>query len=116
MATRRIALGVEGPKGALTSHLAAESPRCQNAAPGHQEVRVSSEPHRERLRALLRAELGHDVDELDGQLAAHFDSVDLMALVMAVEEEFGIVIESEDEEFIETLDDLLIVIGEKSGA
>jgi acyl carrier protein len=79
-------------------------------------VRVSKALNRERLRTLLQKELGRDVDELDGQLAAHFDSVDLMALVMAVEEEFGVVIESEDEEFIETVDDLLIVIEEKSGA
>ncbi len=77
---------------------------------------MSKALNRERLRTLLQKELGRDVDELDGQLATHFDSVDLMALVMAVEEEFGVVLESEDEEFIETLDDLLIVIEEKSGA
>ena len=77
---------------------------------------MSKALNRERLRTVLQKELGRDVDELDGQLAAHFDSVDLMALVMAVEEEFGVVLESEDEEFIETVDDLLIVIEEKSDA
>ncbi len=77
---------------------------------------MSKEQNRERLRVLVRTELKRNVDEIDGQLAAHFDSVDLMALVMAVEEEFEITLEPEDEEFIETLDDLLLVIEEKAGA
>jgi acyl carrier protein len=68
-------------------------------------------PNLETLRALVVEQLGVDEDEV--QLESRFtddlgaDSLDLVEMIMALEEEFGIEIPDEDAEKILTVRDAL---------
>lgn len=52
----------------------------------------------------------------DGALADHLDSLQLMTLVVAVEDQFRIALEVSDEDQIETIDDLVATIERKRHA
>lgn len=67
----------------------------------------------EDLIEIARLELDWDGELPSGPLANHFDSMQLMTLVVAVEDRFEIILEPEDEEAIETVNDLLEVIRSK---
>jgi acyl carrier protein len=65
---------------------------------------------------LAVAELDWEGELPDGAIADHLDSLQRMALVVAVEDEFQIVLEPDDEERIETIDDLVTIIRRKRDA
>ncbi len=67
-----------------------------------------------RLLEIAHDELDWEGELPTGPLADHFDSLQLMTLVVAVEDEFRIILEPEDEEAIVTLGDLTALIGEKA--
>ncbi len=65
---------------------------------------------------LARVELG-GVEELPaGELAEHLDSVQRLALAVAVEDRFEVCLDPEDEEGIRTLDDLVACVATKLDA
>jgi hypothetical protein len=67
-----------------------------------------------RLLALAHDELDWSGSLPSGALADHFDSMQLMTLVVAVEDRFEIVLEPEDEAAITTVDDLIATIERKT--
>lgn len=74
----------------------------------------------ETIRAVL-TEIAHDELSWQGQLpeaelASAFDSMQRLTLVVAVEDRFRICLEEEDEERIQTVDDLVGVIRKKLDA
>ncbi len=71
---------------------------------------------RQTLRELAVAELDWEGELPDGAIADYLDSLQRMALVVAVEDEFRIVLEPDDEERIETIDDLVTIIRRKRDA
>ncbi len=66
-----------------------------------------------QLLKLLRDELDWDGAPPTGRLDEHFDSLQLMSLVVAVEDTFEVILEPEDEEKIETASDLIEIIAAK---
>lgn len=68
---------------------------------------------REGLRSIAAEELDWDEELPRGPLSSHFDSMQLMTLVVAVEDRFEVILEPEDEEAIETIDDLVETIERK---
>lgn len=66
-----------------------------------------------RLIGILADELDWQGHAPAGRLADHFDSLQLMSLVVAVEDRFEVILEPEDEEAIETTEDLIDVIEKK---
>lgn len=66
-----------------------------------------------RLLNILREELDWTGPSPAGRLDEHFDSLQLMSLVVAVEDHFEVILEPEDEETIETADDLVRVVEQK---
>ena len=69
---------------------------------------------RDRLEQLAIRELGLEGPRPDGDLAEALDSVQRLTFVVAIEDDFRICFEPEDEARIETLDDLLALIEAKS--
>lgn len=64
---------------------------------------------RDRLRAVAHATLGRD--ELpEGDLADALDSMDRLALVVAIEDAFGVAFEPEDDVAVRTAEDLVAVL------
>lgn len=72
---------------------------------------------RARLHRIAVDELDWDGADLpDGPISDRFDSLQLMTLIVAVEDEYQIALEPKDEETIVTVDDLVAVIREKQNA
>ena len=76
-------------------------------------------PSYDRLKKIIVEQLG--VDEAEVKPEASFvedlnaDSLDLVALIMSLEEEFGMEISDEEAEKIKTVGDAMEYIEEKSG-
>ena len=69
------------------------------------------------LLAIAHDELEWEPTELPtGPIADHFDSLQLMTLVVAVEDRFRLRLEPEDEDRIDTIEDLISMIREKHAA
>lgn len=51
----------------------------------------------------------------EGDLAEHLDSMDRLALVVAIEDHFEVSFEPEDEDGLRTLDDVIAVLRAKRG-
>lgn len=71
---------------------------------------------REALVAILREEVAWEGPVPDGGLDRHFDSLQRMTLVVAVEDRFRICLDEHDEASIETVDDLVRCIAAKASA
>lgn len=71
---------------------------------------------RDELEALARRELGLNAGLPDGELAASLDSLQRLALVVAIEDHFRIQFDPEDEETVRTVDDVIRVIERKRDA
>ena len=69
---------------------------------------------RSRLEQLASRELGFKERLPDGELAGALDSVQRLTLVVAIEDDFRICFEPEDEARIHTLNDLVQIIQAKS--
>lgn len=73
----------------------------------------------DHLRAILntiaRDTLGRDADLPEGELSEHLDSMDRLALVVAIEDHFQIIFEAEDDEAIRTVDDVIALVRAKLG-
>ncbi|HEY2774398.1 MAG TPA: acyl carrier protein [Candidatus Binatia bacterium] len=76
---------------------------------------MNPERVREEVEKILRDELRWQGTVPDGGLDVHFDSLQRMSLVVAIEDHFHICFEPEDEESIRDFDDLLRSIVEKTG-
>jgi acyl carrier protein len=59
---------------------------------------------------LIRDELKWQGDVPEGELANYLDSIKRLSLVVAIEDHWQICLEPEDEQLIQTLDDLASVI------
>jgi len=74
----------------------------------------------QRVREIIADQLGEPIEnitpEKDFQQDLGADSLDVVELVMALEEEFGIQIPEEDAEKIKTVGDAINYIKEKVGA
>ncbi len=71
---------------------------------------------RDELEALARRELGLNAGLPDGELAASLDSLQRLALVVAIEDHFRIQFDPDDEETVRTVDDVIRVIERKRDA
>ncbi len=71
---------------------------------------------RDELEALARRELGLSSGLPDGELAANLDSLQRLALVVAIEDHFRIQFDPDDEETVRTVDDVIRVIERKRDA
>jgi acyl carrier protein len=65
---------------------------------------------REQLATLARDQLGWTKPLPEGDLAAGLDSVDRLALVVAIEDHYQIAFEPEDDEAATTLDDVVRIV------
>lgn len=70
---------------------------------------------RETLQRIARDNLGWTQPLPDGDLAERLDSVERLALVVAIEDHYQIAFEPEDDEQIRTLDDVIAVIVKRAG-
>lgn len=68
------------------------------------------------LVRLANEATGWDGDLPEGDLSEHLDSVDRLALVVAVEDHYEIILEPEDEEALLTVADVVSCIQRKKGA
>ncbi len=69
---------------------------------------------RERLAVLAAEQLGWQRPLPEGVLADALDSMERLALVVAIEDAFGIAFTPEDDETVQTLDDLVARIIERA--
>jgi len=70
----------------------------------------------EKVKEIISDQLDMDLDEMDPATklsSLDIDSLDLVEIVMAVEDEFGITISEEDANRIEDLDSLVGLVKEK---
>lgn len=71
----------------------------------------------EKVKVLLADQFGVDEDSVTSETSfrgdLNADSLDIVELIMALEEEFGITVEDEDAESVETVGDLVSAIKEK---
>ena len=74
---------------------------------------MTEEIIRNQVSDLIRKECLHTEDLPDGDLAAHLDSVQRLTLVVAIEDHFKVCFDPEDEEKVETLDDVVQLIQRK---
>jgi acyl carrier protein len=74
---------------------------------------VTEEIIRNQVSDLIRKECLHSGDLPDGDLATHLDSVQRLTLVVAIEDHFKVCFDPEDEEQVETLDDVIQLIQRK---
>ncbi len=65
---------------------------------------------KQEVMHLIRDELKWEGDIPEGDLANYLDSIKRLSLVVAIEDHWEICFESEDEQIIHTLDDLVSVI------
>ena len=65
------------------------------------------------LRDIAHDALQLEGDLPEGDLAEHFDSMQRLAFVVAIEDHFEIAFEAEDDEAIKTVDDMLRIIRDK---
>lgn len=75
---------------------------------------MSHDEIEKHLEAIVRRELEWDGDLPTGELALHFDSLQLMTLLVAVEDHFRIIVEPADEQALQTAADIVNLIGEKT--
>lgn len=68
---------------------------------------------RSTLSMLAKRDLGFEGTIPEGELAAQFDSVQRLTFVVAIEDEFRVCFEPEDEAKLLTLDDLIMAIDNK---
>lgn len=71
----------------------------------------------EKVKMLLADQFGIDEDTITADTSfredLNADSLDIVELIMALEEEFGITVEDEDAESVETVGDVVNAIKEK---
>lgn len=72
-----------------------------------------TEDVRGTLQQLLASELKWDGPAPTGELAEHFDSVERLTLVVAIEDHFEISFDPEDEDQVSTLDDVVSIVQKK---
>lgn len=65
------------------------------------------------LSAIARDQLGWSKPLPDGELAASLDSMDRLALVVAIEDHYQIAFEPDDEAGLVTLDDVIALIARR---
>lgn len=68
---------------------------------------------RKQVSDLIQKECFQSGELPEGELAAHLDSVQRLTLVVAIEDHFKVCFDPEDEEHIETLDDVIQLIQRK---
>ena len=71
---------------------------------------------KEQIQAIAVSELGDAAPSEDAVLADALDSVQRLQLVVAIEDHFEICFEPEDDESVNTLDDLVRVVSERHAA
>jgi acyl carrier protein len=71
---------------------------------------VTEESIRSKVSELIQKECLHSEDIPTGDLAANLDSVQRLTLVVAIEDHFEICFDPEDEEQVETLNDVVRLI------
>jgi acyl carrier protein len=69
----------------------------------------------EQLQTIARDTLDHEGPMPEGDLAEHFDSVERMALVVAIEDHFEIAFDPDDEERVATFADVEALVHAKLG-
>ena len=74
---------------------------------------MNTQEIRAELARIVRTELRMDVALPEGELADHLDSVQRLTLVVAIEDNFKICFEPEDEAAIHTLADVVQIIQKK---
>ena len=79
-------------------------------------VTVNDQAIRNQIVEMVRRESVHTGEIPDGALADHLDSVQRLTLVVAIEDHFEICLDPNDEEQVETLDDIVKLIQRKLGA
>ena len=62
------------------------------------------------LAQIARDQLGWTKPLPEGELSTQLDSVDRLALVVAIEDHFQVAFEPEDDEGVRTLDDVIAVL------
>lgn len=77
---------------------------------------MSPDDVRDELVAILKEEVSWEGPAPVGGLDRHFDSLQRMALVVAVEDRFRICLDEGDEASIETVEDLVQCIAAKASA
>jgi len=68
---------------------------------------------RAELATLARREHILDGELPDGDLSEHLDSVQRLTLVVAIEDHFEVIFEPEDDEGIETIDQVVALVARK---
>jgi acyl carrier protein len=74
---------------------------------------VTAPEIRERIAAIARRQLGWTKPLPAGELASALDSLARITLVVAIEDDFGIALEPEDDAAIRTMDDLVAVLARR---
>ena len=73
----------------------------------------SLEQIRQTLAGIAADALDREAPLPDGDLAEHLDSMDRLALVVAIEDHYEIAFEPEDEEEVRTLEDVIRTVHDK---
>lgn len=68
---------------------------------------------RRTLHGIARDTLRRDADLPEGDLSEHLDSMDRLALVVAIEDHFRVAFEPEDEAALTTVDDVVRVLARR---
>lgn len=74
---------------------------------------LSSDDLRETLAGLLKTALHWEQPLPEGDLAEHFDSVERLTLVVAIEDHFEISFDAEDEDAVSTMADVIALVRSK---
>lgn len=77
---------------------------------------MRAEAIRHALAEIVQKELDRSGPLPNGELSCVFDSIERMTLVVAIEDHFRICLDDEDEKSIQTIDDLISMIGRKLDA
>jgi acyl carrier protein len=75
---------------------------------------MTPEAVRQRLAEIAAQQLGWQRPLPEGSLAASLDSMERLALVVAIEDGFGIAFTPEDDATVDTVDDLVACILERA--
>jgi acyl carrier protein len=77
---------------------------------------MTHESIRAQIETIVRTELRREDDiPENAQLAEHLDSIQQLALVVAIEDHFEVAFEPEDDEQAHTLDDVVNVVARRLG-
>lgn len=77
------------------------------------EVRVTDEALRAEIVRIIREKLKYTGEIPAGDLAEQLDSMDRLALVVAIEDRFHVAFDADDDEQIRTLDDLVAALARR---